>query len=153
MYLKFHYYTCPANENYCHPSVWIRNGKQWGESVLQRDKFACMTSPTSPLRARIKISDLSSWKIISNTRLCTNVFLHVFFRHWDAAAEPPSIIIHNNLLKSMRPFYQPFWKFWSKAWQKVFLWKNFFFGDNKWNKILRGKRFSFYRYEIDLAKK
>lgn len=47
-YLKFHYYTCPVNENYSHPSVWIGNGKHGGESVLQRDKFACMNLPAPP---------------------------------------------------------------------------------------------------------
>lgn len=66
-YLKFHYYTCPVNENYSHPSVWIGNRK--GGRVSSNATSSRVWTFLHPLRAWIKISDLSSWK---------NYFQHAF---------------------------------------------------------------------------
>lgn len=138
-YLKFHYYTCPVNENYSHPSVWIGNGKHGGESVLQRDKFACMNLPAPPAEA-CRNKDKRSLEL--KKLFPTRVYIRMRFSAVETQQQSPLPIHFYSffdfiLLKSMRrPFHRLFWKLWRpKPGKKCFCKRIFFFSiDNKRDK-------------------
>lgn len=130
-YLKFHYYTCPVNENYSHPSVWIGNGKHGGESVLQRDKFACMNLPSPPACTNKDKRSLELKKLFP-----TRVYIRMRFSAVETQQQSPLPIHFYSffdfiLLKSMRrPFHRLFWKLWRpKLGKKCFCVREFFFFD------------------------
>lgn len=105
-YLKFHYYTCPVNENYSHPSVWKWKG---GESVLQRDKFACMNLPAPPAEA-CRNKDKRSLEL--KKLFPTRVYIRMRFSAVETQQQSPLPIHFYSffdfiLLKSMRrPFHR-----------------------------------------------
>lgn len=129
-YLKFHYYTCPVNENYSHPSVWIGNGKHGGESVLQRDKFACMNLPAPPACTNKDKRSLELKKLFP-----TRVYVRMCFSAVEMQQQsllPIHFYSSSNFSFSLNRclFHQLFWKLWrSKPGKKCFCVREFFFFD------------------------
>lgn len=151
-YLKFHYYTCPVNENYSHPSVWKWKG---GESVLQRDKFACMNLPAPPAEA-CRNKDKRSLEL--KKLFPTRVYIRMRFSAVETQQQSPLPIHFYSffdfiLLKSM-PFSSALLKIMkTKTWQKVFLCKRIFFFRLIINGIKKIYERFFFRHEIVLEKR